>query len=224
MDKETKEEKTTSATSKKYAPPQKLIKNPMQLVQWKKSQAYVDVCTFIMECNTAVHEKAAPSKSEASPALQKVIAFLNKLKGLVAETPPEQQPMRFGNKAFRTWLAKVKSASPAFHADLLGPELTTEGAVQELLPYLADSFGNEQRIDYGTGHELNFVAWLTCLYKLKVYEKKDLAPVIFEVFSAYLEVTRTLQTTYWLEPAGSKGAWGLDDFCFLPFLWGSSQF
>lgn len=42
-------------------------------------------------------------------------------------------------------------------------------------------------------------------------------------FCSYLAVMRKLQKTYRMEPAGSQGVWGLDDFQFLPFIWGSAQ-
>ena len=41
----------------------------------------------------------------------KVLNILDKLINWIDEVPPIEQPQRFGNKAFKTWLDKVKEAS-----------------------------------------------------------------------------------------------------------------
>lgn len=125
--------------------------------------------------------------------------------------------------------------------------------VLELAEYMKDAFGNSVRIDYGTGHELHFfIVMLICMQEcgdngaplqsdvpVVVPHKVQRPPpppveqrdallqlrraMVFDVFSAYLSFMRHLQHHYKLEPAGSHGVWGLDDYHHLPFVFGASQ-
>ena len=135
--------------------------------------------------------------------------------------------MRFGNKAFRTWMDRVIAEADE---DLMligtagNPEFQNFArAIPELKEYLLDSFGSYERIDYGTGHELNFFIFLYCMCKIGVYGVDDYQVLINKVFERYLNLMRLIQTTYYLEPAGSHGVWGLDDYQHLAFLFGASQ-
>ena len=195
----------------------------MHMAAWKQSEAYADIVSFLLHLNASVRSLPSSTPHSRSAAVDALCGFMAQAKGWVADIPPIQQSMRFGNKAFRTWHTRCMEALPSFLAELLGDELVAAGAAAELSAYLDDSFGNQQRIDYGTGHELNFVLFLLCLRRLGVLVADDSMALVCDVFASYLELMELIQHTYWLEPAGSKGSWGLDDYQFLCFLWGSSQ-
>ena len=55
----------------------------------------------------------------------------------------------------------------------------------ELSAYLVDSFGNETRIDYGTGHEMNFALFLMCLFKASILVEADTKAVVLKIFNRY---------------------------------------
>lgn len=94
---------------------------------------------------------------------------------------------------------------------------------EEISIYLCESFGNDTRIDYGTGHEMAFAMFLLCLFKIEALKDADTKTVAVKVFNEYLKLARKLQTVYKMEPAGSHGVWSLDDYQFLPFIFGSGQ-
>ena len=85
-------------------------------------------------------------------------------------------------------------------------------AIPELSVYLQESFGEHSRIDYGTGHELNFVVFLFCMFKVGAFLADDLKGAVNCVFNKYMLLMRKIQLIYVLEPAGSHGVWGLDDY------------
>ena len=73
------------------------------------------------------------------------------------------------------------------------------------------------------GHELNFAVIFFIFQKLNLLSIDDYPSVVLVGFSAYIKLMRRLQTVYMLEPAGSHGVWGLDDYHCLLFVWGAAQ-
>lgn len=203
--------------------PQKdvLLASPDGIQAWEKSEAYKDLMGFLMAMNDAVKGKKISGDYPISELIDKLLKILETMESWVEEFPPVDQPQRFGNKAFRDWFGKLKENAKQLIEDSLDEKY--KKASEELSVYLIESVGNETRIDYGTGHELSFAAFLCCLYKLGVLKEEDAPALILKVFERYLHLVRNLQLTYRMEPAGSQGVWSLDDHQFIPFIWGSSQ-
>jgi serine/threonine-protein phosphatase 2A activator len=51
-------------------------------------------------------------------------------------------------------------------------------SIVEISVYLNDSFGNSTRIDYGTGHEMAFVMFLACLFKIGALRTNQDEPAV----------------------------------------------
>lgn len=169
-----------------------------------------------------------------SPPVQQIIDLIHSLEEIITECPPDTGPRRFGNVAFKSWHKLVAERIPELLDKYLPPEIVTTispevavsgvSAQSELASYLMGSFGSAQRLDYGTGHELSFLAFLCGLWLLGGFEVgRDEQAIVLHILAAYLNLICKLVKTYTLEPAGSHGVWGLDDHFFLPYIFGSAQ-
>ncbi|KAI8976474.1 Phosphotyrosyl phosphatase activator [Pilobolus umbonatus] len=199
--------------------PVKRIYTKEHLNEFLHSTAYEEYIGYIERLNEAVKNCKIERQMPVSKNVQSVLTLLDTLMNWVNEIPAVENSLsRFGNPAFRTFYDRVQE-----NVDSLLKGFVPASSIEEVSKYLVESFGNQKRIDYGTGHEANFMAWLLCLDKLHVLTPEDDKTVVLCVFVKYIKLMRELQFKYWLEPAGSHGVWGLDDYHFLPFLFGSAQ-
>jgi len=208
-------------TPKGFRTPTKDIKSQAELDLFLRSNAATEFIQWLRNINNQVIGKKLSDEVTISPNVEKMLAVLQELKDWLKEVPPIEQPMRYGNKAYRTWHKKVKDNARNLMARILPAEL--EEASVEFGVYLFESIGNATRIDYGTGHELAFVQLLYCGARVGVFTADDAPALVLRVFDSYINLMRAVQRQYLLEPAGSHGVWSLDDYQFLPFYFGAAQ-
>jgi serine/threonine-protein phosphatase 2A activator len=201
-----------------FVPVRKEILTKQDLDVFHTSEAHSLYVDWILALNDAVRDKKNSCDVFVSERVRALTEMLSRMDDWVTKVETvDNAKSRFGNPAFRTWLEKMKGDVESLLS------FVPKDAVVEVGGYLLVSFGDEQRIDYGTGHEANFMAFLLCLHRLGLIVEEDFSAIVLHVFNQYISLMRNLQVKYWLEPAGSHGVWGLDDYHFLPFLFGSSQ-
>lgn len=120
------------------------------------------------------------------PSVLKLQELLDKVEAVVEEAPPDPGPRRFGNLMFRKWHSLLEEKVDGLLGEALAPGVLEFGRgggddesegdaahpITELRAYFLGSFGSSQRLDYGTGHELSFLAFLGCLWKLGAFESE----------------------------------------------------
>ena len=216
-------QRTVDLSTWSFTTPEKRIKNAAQLETFLESDVCLQYERFLTRVSGAVKGKKISNATCQSPLLQNVLSVFVEMKAWLGEIPPIKQPMRYGNKAFRDYLARLNDRILELMTKVFGDKVPEEGK-KELGLYFCESFGNSLRIDYGTGHETNFVAFMFCLEILGLIAPSDYEAMILLVFDQYINLMRHIQKTYMLEPAGSHGVWSLDDYQFLPFYFGAAQF
>ncbi|PLN77253.1 phosphotyrosyl phosphatase activator [Aspergillus taichungensis] len=237
----------SDAEGHRFIKPTKRIHEHPDVSDFLCSRAYVDLMTFLLQLNRSMLPRKLPDGSvQAWPLNSDAVGFsapvrqlqllLSKLEGILSEVPPDTGPRRFGNVSFRKWYQIVESRATDLLEECLSGEmlhmrsaLDPEGptAEEELKAYFLGSWGSPQRLDYGTGHELSFLAFLGCIWKLNGFPKSgpgvEEREIVLGVMQPYFELVRTIIKSYTLEPAGSHGVWGLDDHSFIPYILGSAQ-
>ncbi|KAG2699065.1 hypothetical protein I3760_07G175500 [Carya illinoinensis] len=201
--------------------PTKRIQSPNDIRRFHDSDSGKNFLGFIVALSESIRSRKISDPCHVSPTISSIVSTLETLIRWIDEIPPLQQAARYGNLSYRAWHDRLTESSESLMLNFIPDDLNS--ATIEIVPYFTDSFGNSSRIDYGTGHETNFAAWLYCITRLGLIMEEDYTAVVARVFVKYLELMRKLQLVYCLEPAGSHGVWGLDDYHFLPFIFGSSQ-
>lgn len=210
-----------------------MITTDAEAQAFSHSSTALALIEFVREMGEAGARAARSSKKHVlGDAARPISVLFEKIRSAIELTPPAPFNQRYGNPAFRDFYSRLQ--------ELLLREMGSGGSargrllpvddfsvdVSQLLPLLGNAFGNATRIDYGTGHELAAVCFFFC-YSHKLRKVKPEAPLspldCFLLFRKYLDLSWIVIDRYRLEPAGSHGVWGLDDYQHVAFSLGARQ-
>ena len=207
----------------KFVATSKKITHPDLLNTFLNGKTYALIVNFIKMLQNSVKSKSnSQVQKSTNPCFLGLEKLFDQLDVFFNEIPLSTKEQRFGNTAFKVFRDKVEKNYDNLLKLVLVPKYDS-GLALELKNYLLDCFGSYQRLDYGTGHELNFLCFILVLFCCGYYKETDFSAIVVHIFFRYIAFVRKIQVHFQLEPAGAHGVWGLDEYQFLSFLIGSAQ-
>ncbi|KAI5152452.1 serine/threonine-protein phosphatase 2A activator, partial [Enteropsectra breve] len=167
-------------------------KNPN--VDFTETEAYRRIKEFLLKIDHSV--KTEEQKEPAADSTMQEISTMQQISELVESTPLSKDPARFANLAMRDVIGGIEKITTSEH--------------------LRQAFGNPIRLDFGTGHELNFLCYLYERHSdenLKINEA-------FCILKEYFRTARRYIKKFNIEAAGARGCWSVDDYLLLPYILG----
>ena len=176
-----------------FIKPVKRINEGQDVAHFLTSCAYRDICLFVMQLNVSMCPRVVTENGmshtkvwnltdhiKVEGLVERIQSMLKVIKALIDEVPPDTGPRRFGNISFRRWHELMEERIISILRDHVPHDILDAGkggeatAQDELVSYLLGSFGSGLRLDFGTGHELSFLAFIGCLWKMGGFTRKDI--------------------------------------------------
>ena len=204
----------------------KIGNKPELMPKFTQSPAYKNIVKFLCSIQDKITGmKRSEVKQTSNECLMQFDNLYLKLEELYRKHPQKVGDVReYDDQIFKRYYDDLeKDYDNIMNGTILKSEKTPKNLILEIKSYFMDSFGNPYRFDYGTGHELNYLCFLFILFKAGMYTSDDFPFLALNIFYKYIVFMRKLQINYILEPAGARGVWGLDEYQFIPFIFGASQ-
>lgn len=179
-------------------------------MNFTNSYAYQELMGFLEDINHKIEKDP-----DFKPRNEEMLAIIDTVRNKIENTELEKGPHRFANSA----ALRIHKFVQCLDLNQFFKNKLNDTDIDALSLYFKNSFGNEIRLDYGTGHEINFLAFLYTANTVKLVSVHE----THILFQEYFELIRLFIFKFNIEPAGSNGMFAIDDYNFLPFLFGSAE-
>ncbi|ETW34094.1 hypothetical protein PFTANZ_05259 [Plasmodium falciparum Tanzania (2000708)] len=188
------------------------IINDESIIRFTKSSIYNDIIEFITNLNKSVvgvemkpledfklcNENDMINNDNflfLSKNVYNIFQLIKNMNKCIDSCPPINQSSRFGNRGFQhfcdAYYKEVDEYLPHALSESNIPNISEH--TYQISYYLKNSIGNKKRIDYGTGHELNFLLFLFCLNKINFFIPSDYKHLVLVLYRQYIEKKELLE-------------------------------